>query len=114
MPPSGRIKKPMPKVPVVSSSEAYRLSAGKNNRDMTTVRKPKTKKSYHSSAFPIAAAAIWRIFGADRLAGLVAKSIISPLDGADDPVLPPAQNALRGSGLKKGIGSLRSGSEGGG
>src|SRR6516164_5572222 len=78
MPPIGRIKKPMPKVAVVNSSEAYRLSAGKNSRDMTTVRKPKTKKSYHSSAFPIAAAAIWRIIGADRLAGLVAKFINLP------------------------------------
>jgi hypothetical protein len=32
MPPSGRIKKPMPKVAVVSSSEAYRLSAGSSVR----------------------------------------------------------------------------------
>jgi hypothetical protein len=35
------MKNPMPKVAVVSSSEAYWLSAGKNNREMTTVRKPK-------------------------------------------------------------------------
>src|SRR5215469_11481548 len=65
------MKKPTPKVAVVSSSEAYWLSAGKNNRAMTTVRKPKIMKSYHSSAFPTTAAAIWRIFGADRLAGIV-------------------------------------------
>src|ERR1700730_1416055 len=70
MPPTGRMKKPTPKVAVVSSSEAYWLSEGKNNREMTSARKPKIMKSYHSSAFPITAAAIWRIFGADWLAGI--------------------------------------------
>src|SRR5215469_11726530 len=65
------MKKPTPKVAVVSSSEAYWLSVGKNNREMTTVRKPKIMKSYHSSAFPTTAAAIWRVFGADRLAGIM-------------------------------------------
>jgi len=43
---------------VVSKSEAYWLSLGKNNRAMITVKKPKTMKSYHSRAFPITAAAI--------------------------------------------------------
>ena len=52
------MKKPTPKVAVVSKSEAYWLSLGKNNRAMITVKKPKTMKSYHSRAFPITAAAI--------------------------------------------------------
>src|SRR4249920_947073 len=60
------MKKPTPKVAVVSNSEAYWVSEGKNSREMTTVRKPKMIKSYHSRAFPITAAATWRVFGADR------------------------------------------------
>src|SRR5215212_8646003 len=58
MPPTGRIKKPTPKVAVVSKSEAYSLPAGKNRREIMTVKKPYTTKSYHSSAFPITAATI--------------------------------------------------------
>jgi len=34
------MKKPTPKVAVVRSSEEYSLSAGKNRREMITVRKP--------------------------------------------------------------------------
>jgi hypothetical protein len=39
------MKKPTPKVAVVSKSEAYWLSLGKNNRAMITVKKPKTMSS---------------------------------------------------------------------
>ena len=56
MPPIGRIKKPTPKVAVVFSRASSSLSSGKNNREMITVRNPKTTKSYHSSALPITAA----------------------------------------------------------
>jgi hypothetical protein len=52
------MKKPTPNVAVVSNSEAYWLSAGKNNRAIMTAKNPKTMKSYHSSALPITAAAI--------------------------------------------------------
>ncbi len=62
-PPTGRMKKPTPNVAVVSSSEAYWLSAGKKSRAMITEKKPKTMKSYHSRALPTTAAAIWRGFG---------------------------------------------------
>src|SRR6516165_4253907 len=79
MPPTGRMKKPPPKVAVVSNSEAYWVSEGKNSREMTTVRKPKIIKSYHSRAFPITAAATWRDFDADRPEGIGAKFIKSPL-----------------------------------
>ena len=58
IPPTGRMKKPTPKVAVASNSEAYWLWVGKNNREMIAVKKPKTMKSYHSSALPITAAAI--------------------------------------------------------
>jgi hypothetical protein len=58
IPPTGRMKKPTPKVPVVSNSEAYWLSLGKNSRAMTTAKKPNTMKSYHSRALPITAAVI--------------------------------------------------------
>ncbi len=64
MPPTGRMKYPTPNVAIVSSNDAYSLSAGKNSREMMTVRKPKTMKSYHSSAFPITTAAIWNGFDA--------------------------------------------------
>src|SRR5215831_6582058 len=67
MPPTGRMKKPTPKVAVVSKSEAYWLSAGKNKRAMITAKNPKTMKSYHSRALPITAAAIWNGFGADDM-----------------------------------------------
>jgi 2-methylaconitate cis-trans-isomerase PrpF len=70
MPPTGRMKKPTPKVAVVSNSEAYWVSAGKNSREMTTVRNPKTMKSYHSSALPITAAAICRALGVERRTGI--------------------------------------------
>src|SRR5215470_8806600 len=66
IPPTGRMKKPTPKVAVVSRSEAYWLSLGQNNRAMITVKKPKTMKSYHSRAFPITAAAICKGFGVIR------------------------------------------------
>src|ERR1700683_43093 len=64
IPPTGRMKKPTPNVAVVSKSEAYWLSLGKNNFAMITVKKPNTRKSYHSSALPITAAAIWKGFSA--------------------------------------------------
>src|SRR5262249_20627830 len=60
------MKKPTPKVAVVRSNEAYWLSAGKNNRAITTVRKPKIMKSYPSSAFPITAEATWSGLGVER------------------------------------------------
>jgi hypothetical protein len=34
------MKKPTPKVAILSSKEAYALCAGKNKREMMTVRKP--------------------------------------------------------------------------
>ncbi len=55
--PTGRMKKPTPKVANVSSNAAYSLDAGKNRRAMITLTKPKTTKSYHSNALPITAAA---------------------------------------------------------
>src|ERR1700688_2007407 len=70
MTPTGRMKKATPKVAVVSNSEAYWVSAGKNSREMTTVRNPKTMKSYHSSALPITAAAICRALGVERRTGI--------------------------------------------
>jgi hypothetical protein len=64
MPPTGRVKNPTPKVAVVRSREEYSLSAGKKRREMITVRKPKTTKSYHSKALPMTAAAICFVRGA--------------------------------------------------
>jgi hypothetical protein len=61
------MKNPTPNVAMVSSNEPYSLLLGKNNREMTTVKKPKTMKSYHSSALPITTAAIWKGFDAARL-----------------------------------------------
>jgi len=58
MPPIWRMKKPTPKVALGRSSDAYWLSAGKNSREMITVKLPKMMKSYYLSAFPITAAAI--------------------------------------------------------
>jgi hypothetical protein len=59
------MKYPTPNVAIVSSNDAYSLSAGKNSREMMTVKNPKTMKSYHSRAFPITTAAIWNGFDAD-------------------------------------------------
>ena len=69
------MKKPTPNVAVVSNSEAYWLSAGKNRRAMITVKKPKTMKSYHASALPITAATIWNGFGAPEAVGIVCLSL---------------------------------------
>ncbi len=71
MPPTGRMKKPTPKVAVVSKSDAYWLSAGKNRREMTTAKNPKTMKSYHSSALPMTAAATCSGFDAKAVDGMV-------------------------------------------
>ena len=70
MMPTGRMKKPTPNVAVVSNNEANWLSAGKNSREITTVRTPKIMKSYHSSAFPITAAATWSGFGVAWVTGM--------------------------------------------
>src|SRR5262245_60018895 len=75
MPPSGRIKNPTPKVAVVSNNEAYWLPAGKNKRAMMTVKNPKTMKSYHSSALPITAAAIWNGFGANGVGDMISPNV---------------------------------------
>ena len=56
---------------MVSNSEAYWVSLGKNNRAMITVKKPKTRKSYHSSALPITAAATWKGFIAGWIVDIV-------------------------------------------
>src|SRR5437016_14373725 len=45
---------------------------------MTIAKKPNTMKSYHSSALPTTAAAIWRGFGVDWLAGIAAKVMKAP------------------------------------
>ena len=64
MPPIGRMKNATPNVAVVSSSDEYSLEVGKNSSAITTVMKPNTVKSYHSSALPITAAATARRFSA--------------------------------------------------
>ena len=58
------MKNATPNVAVVSSSDEYSLEVGKNSSAITTVMKPNTVKSYHSSALPITAAATARRFSA--------------------------------------------------
>jgi len=98
--PTGRMKKPTPKVAKVSSSEAVSSDAGKKSLEMIALTNPKTTKSYHSRAFPTTAATICRVRGTDlAIARSVGPASVSPRMPSSTSRVLPALSSIREGGF---------------